>query len=515
MLRRASLAVGCLIGLVGCSSDPECLTRSLTTDVACATSQDCIDDGLEGLTCLDGRCQRVCEVDADCDLGIRPMAGEEGDVCELLPGDIPVGYCEARVCRVGCPDQPCAAGETCDAGRCVLFAESFEPDTPDDVADLGQFGWNGLDKELPNRRTAIVFEGIRGCTLGDVTCAGVAADGQRFLSLQRQPTQAKGTAETDFTCRPCACCLACLFEPDGPSEVNLSSCPDERPSPLTCPAQSPARCNAVCEQCNACPDADQSRIGERLASCEQPPAAKDCANCITCRADTAACTTAQCPTCAQEPGGDACVQCVNANCLGSQACTDCRVCEEARDCVLTDPGSAECLQAVTRCSELGADGCFDAAVGYRRAQLTDDEQALVSPEIDLSRVEGPVILQFDHVPFDVGESYRPGIQGTDPGQWPVAPQQVRVELCGGACEAPASWVLGALDTGGEARVPAASRRNNGLLLGSQTALDWRAGEVRVQVPDALKTAGFRFRFVPDIDEDARLGIDRILLRRRP
>jgi len=183
--------------------------------------------------------------------------------------------------------------------------------------------------------------------------------------------------------------------------------------------------------------------------------------------------------------------------------------------LLSDPGSATTLALVAQCEAQGSDGCFETAVAFDRSELTDLEQAAVSPEINLSGVTGKVVLQLDHVPFNVGESYRPGIQGQDPSTWPLAPQGVRVELCGGACEMPSSWTLGTLSSGGEAILPAANRRRNGLLLGSQAALDWQAGRAEVQIPEGLRTSQLRLRFVPEIDAGTRLGIDRVVVRRVP
>jgi hypothetical protein len=504
----AALWAGALAA-TGCSGDPECASRAVTTEAACKISQDCVDAGYQGLTCLDGRCQKPCRTDAEC--VPPPLGDDESPMCRAEV--VPAAVCEAQLCVLGCPDAPCQAGESCVAGRCVYFEAGFEIPPGGDVADLGQLGWNGLPTALTNRRTKIVFSGLRGCTLGDETCAGTAGEGVRFLALERQPTQAKGTAATDLTCRPCACCLACLFEPEGDPPPQLSSCPGDRPSPLSCPVSTPTRCDAVCQQCAACPDADPGRIGERLTTCEASAAAKTCPACQTCESDKATCRAAMCPSCATEPSGEACVDCVDANCRGSQGCLDCQVCTDARQKLITDPGSAETQQLVARCDAQGVDGCFETAVSFGRSQLEDAEQATVSPEIDLSGATGQVVLQFEHVPFNVGEVYRPGIQGADPSTWPLAEQAVRVELCGGACETPGSWSMGVLTAGGQASLPATNRRRNGLLLGSQTALDWQAGRVEVAIPEALRTARFRFRFVPDIEDAARLGVDHIVVRR--
>lgn len=511
----------------GCSGDPECASRAVTSDTECNLSQDCADKGYQGLTCLDGRCQKPCRIDGEC---VPPSLGDdESPECVALSANPPAAICEGQVCVLGCPDVACGAGESCVEGRCVFFSEGFEAAEGASFVNLELLGWNDLPTELKNPRTKVAYKGLRGCTLGDESCAGVAAEGERFLALERQPTQPKGTAKSGFTCRACACCLACIFQPADAGAVDLAECPcilasgddtatrdycpGDRPNPTSCPS-APARCDAVCQQCAACPAADPARLGPGLTSCEQSAAERTCSNCPTCETEREACRASQCPVCATNPTGAECVSCQQQNCQFA-SCDACEACSAAQAALLSDPGSATTLALVAQCEAQGPDGCFETAVAFDRSELTDLEQAAVSPEINLSGVTGKVVLQLDHVPFNVGESYRPGIQGQDPSTWPLAPQGVRVELCGGACEMPSSWTLGTLSSGGEAILPAANRRRNGLLLGSQAALDWQAGRAEVQIPEGLRTSQLRLRFVPEIDAGTRLGIDRVVVRRVP
>ncbi len=434
---------------------------------------------------------------------------DEPTECQAQIKALSDGICEGQLCQVQCPAVPCEGAETCVNGRCVYAYESFEIAEGEALADLGRMGWNALPIELQNLQTTIVFEGRRDCALGDERCAGPASQGVRFVSIERQPLQASVSVAP--TCRPCACCLDCLFQPESDPPPDLASCPGNRPMPLSCPVSTPQRCDAVCQQCSTCPDADMDRLGMNLTSCELPVAQKTCPGCLTCKAEESTCTASMCPICATAPTSKDCQDCVTLNCLSSQACQDCAVCDTATGCI--GQGTAECIQSVDDCRALGANGCFPAAVGYGRSTLTVAEQALVSAAVNLSSADGEVVLQFDHVPFNVGETYRPGVADTAPSEWPIEPQELRVELCAGSCEVEASWKLGEYDVGGPAVLPAANRRRNGLLLGSQGELDWRTGQVRIAVPSAFRTSQFRFRFVPNLSRDTRLGIDNIMVRR--
>ncbi len=498
--------------LGGCSDSQTCAKRSVVSDSACSTSQDCVDMGFQSLVCLDGLCRRTCVVDSEC-LPNKDDLEDEPDICLQQLNALPPAICEAQVCEIACPDAPCGSGESCRNGRCVYAYEGFEIPPGDDLADLRRQGWNGIETEFTNPKTEIVFRGILGCDLGDERCAGPASEGERFATLERQSLQVR--EEVAPTCRPCACCLQCQLSTADEWLRAEGTCPGERPMPLACPATTPAYCQNVCDACTACTNAPPERVGMNLTSCEVLPAQKTCSSCAPCESDVITCTAATCPMCAAEPNSAACITCVQDNCLESQACQDCRVCDAATSCLVNDPGSAACIQNVTQCEALGDDGCFPAAISYGRAVLNDLEQALVSDVVDLSQASGQVVLQFDYVPFNVAETYRPGVQQVAPQDWPVVPQEVRVDLCGGSCESEASWQLGTLDRGGMAVIPPVNRRNNGLLLGSQTPLDWTAGQVRVVVPEALRTPQFRFRFVPSLATDTRVGIDNVMVRRLP
>ena len=137
----------------------------------------------------------------------------------------------------------------------------------------------------------------------------------------------------------------------------------------------------------------------------------------------------------------------------------------------------------------------------------------MSPEIPaISGISGALVVEFDQVPFNVGLTYRRGIQDTDPQTWPVEPQQVRVQFCGGACDSDASWVDGQLPTGGPAIFPPVAQRFNGLSLGSQSAVDWTSGRIQVVIPTQVRTANFRIRFLPELGDGVRVGIDNIQIR---
>jgi hypothetical protein len=512
------LALAAVLGptLAGCTDGrPTCAPKVVTSDQACATARDCTAAGFQGLDCIGGLCRRGCLRDDDCRLGANP---DEAPECRAA-GPLPAAVCEAQVCVAGCPDAPCGAGETCVAGRCLLAYEGFELRAGEDFVDLARLGFNqGVGQTLTNRTQAVAWSGRVGCDLGDERCAGPAAAGERFALLGTQPTPPRGTALEGPTCRACACCVECLLDP--PSEpVDVLACPRSAslPQSFSCPASTPAVCAQVCEACEDCEAATRPQPIERLLPCEAVAASKTCSSCPACDRETAACRAEQCPACASAPNDPACSSCVRERCLGAPACRACRSCAEAVDCELSTPGSATCEALRALCEGLGPDGCFNTAVAYRREQLTDLEQALVSPPIDLSSAAGGrVVLQLDYVPFDVGLQYRPGIQGVDPREWLVGAQEMRLLLCGGGCGEPGAWraasLVGERDP---AALPPASLRDNGLTLGVQTSLDWRAGRVIFEIPPELLTRDFRYALLPRLGEGVRVGIDELRLRRLP
>ncbi len=165
------------------------------------------------------------------------------------------------------------------------------------------------------------------------------------------------------------------------------------------------------------------------------------------------------------------------------------------------------------CEAQGADGCFRVPIRFPRSQLTEEEQSLTSPAIPLSGVGGELVLQFDYVPFSIGERYVRVIQGFESKDWPRLKQEVRVQLCASNCDREGSWTDASQTNGASARFPEDKERGNALSMGNQTGLDWRSGRTFVSIPEAFRTTAFRFRFVPELEEDARVGLDNILIRR--
>ncbi len=503
----------------GCSEDQTtgCAQKVVTSEQSCSIASDCEGAGLD-LRCVDGRCRLPCRADSDCDLVANADPNDDPE-CRADPNTTPAAVCEAGVCEIGCPDQPCEAGESCFEGRCVLYGEGFEiPDGAPGV-DLRLLGFNDPPGELANSRTKIVWSGPAGCDPAqDLNCNGAAGQGERFVLLESEPTLVKGTALTETTCRACACCLECLADPPA-TPVSLNACPltADIPAPVACEADA-ANCTAVCNACAACPAANRPGVASNplLASCEKTAAARRCALCDDCDALLETCRATECPPCAESLTSAACRDCVDANCLQDQRCQDCRTCAEAQNCRRNnDLNRPDCNTIKDTCDQQGADGCFEVPVDYLRAQLSDAEQAIASPAVDLSGVEGRVILELDYVSFNVGVSYFPGIQGVPPDMWSEATQSVRIQLCEVSTCGPADWLDATLVRGGRAVLPPDSERDNGRLLGTQTVVDWRRGRVQVDIPSAVRTSTFRYRLLPELDLGAQLAVDNILIRRVP
>jgi len=66
-----------------------------------------------------------------------------------------------------------------------------------------------------------------------------------------------------------------------------------------------------------------------------------------------------------------------------------------------------------------------------------------------------------------------------------------------------------------ARVPDDAQLDNGLRFAEQSLADWSINRREVLIPEALRTKDFRFRLLPRLDTDVRVGFDRIRVRRRP
>lgn len=511
MLVLASVAAG-----MGCSEEEEggCARQVVTSAESCRISSDCASAGLD-LSCVNGVCRLPCRTDAECDL-VANVSPTDDPECAASAATTPAAVCEAGLCEVGCPDEPCGERETCFEGRCVVYAEGFEIPEGDRGVDLVSLGFNDPPKELPNNLTKILFAGLEGCTPQvDSNCAGPAGQGVRFVILETQPTPPKGQAVTDLTCRACACCLECLAEPP-PNPISLNSCPrtPDIPTPISCPIRHPS-CDALCAECELCPPADRPGVlnNPLLLACEETAASRRCERCDACDAFLETCRQDECPVCAGAPASEACRDCVDENCVEDPRCQDCLVCADAQRCARNDPGSAQCNQLNSACIGQGASGCFNVPTDYLRAQLRDDEQALTSPVIDLSAVDGNVVMQFDYLAFDVGVTYFPGVQGQPPDQWPEVPQNVRVQFCAGACDQEAEWTDAMLVSGGIAALPFDGQRNNGRLLGDQTVIDWRVGRVTMVVPPGFRTATFRYRLLPALADGALMAVDNILIRR--
>ncbi|MEM7675378.1 MAG: hypothetical protein AAF449_05180 [Myxococcota bacterium] len=500
----------------GCSEEPSgsCLRRVVTSDQSCTVAADCAAAGLD-LTCINGTCRLSCRVDSECDPSVNAdPACDDGQSSDEL------GICQAGVCEVGCSgDESCAGDEVCFEGRCALYAEGFEPIGDALGVDLTALGFNDLPVELTNSRTEVLFQGIEDCIPAvDRNCSGPAGQGRFFAVIESEPTPPKGTPVTGATCRACACCLECLANP--PSvPASLNSCPatPDIPTPLMCPVSHP-NCNSVCNACDQCQPAARPTVATNpfLVSCEKTAAGRRCALCDACDSFLSTCQTQSCPICATEPASESCRDCVQTNCLSDPRCVDCVTCADAQNCARSDPGSAECNRLNDACDAQGAAGCFDVPVDYLRAGLTNAEQSLVSPAIDLaSSSADSVVMQLDYVSFDVGISYFRGEQGVPPSQWQQEPQSVRVQFCGGSCTSESSWVDAVQVNGAPGILPSDNQRNNGRLLGDQTIVDWRTSRLRLTVPSSLRTTQFRYRLLPSLADSAQVGIDNILIRRAP
>lgn len=505
-----------LFGLA-CEEDAACPPLVVQSDKACETTADCVEEGFTNLQCVNSICALGCVSDIDCVLSASPE-------CQVEQGLPPPTVCERQLCQLACPAAPCVAGESCIDGRCVVAAEDFEG-TGQSVITLDGLGWNQLASPevvpLSNPNVRVVAAGEAGCVLGDDDCAGVAASGARFVVLGTQATTEKGTARLAPTCRPCACCLECQLEPGdyGVAGDIYQQCPFSSavPAPLTCPSSIPAACAQVCADCDQCEAAPAQRGTANLVSCEATAAAKTCSSCAGC--DGEACRSCRDGVCQQACSGGlgtaSCTQCEAMQCPTCTECRTCEVCDEARSCELVDPSAAECRARRLACDGLGLDGCYPTPIRYDRSQLSELEQALVSPAVDLSGRGGRLILSFAYVPFGVAERYFESRQGVPASMWRQRDQELVVELCGANCAQDASWQEGLRPDGERASVPPLERRNNGLSLGKQSEVDWRSGRVEVMIPNALRTSTFRYRFLPRLDAQAVVGVDNIRIRSEP
>lgn len=489
MLRRLTLGLIAL-SVLACSSDKKCQPRVVVTEEKCATTDDCVKAGYFGLGCVNGSCSKSCTRDEDCAV-VAKVTSDDKEACPDLAGQPNKTFiCEAQLCTSGCPDVPCGANETCFEGRCSIFTESWEPKNGTDTVTPEIKGWNNDGRDLENVKTKVVFSGLSGCPRGDEKCAGPAADGLRFVSVERVPTPPQSTPTNGDTCRACACCVECKLAPPA-QNLTLLQCPrniDIGPEAM-CPAGTPSVCMDVCNQCDTCMAAPVTRdIGDELRTCEKDAARKTC------------------PACEQAcPPVDAGLPC---------PILECTQCRDAERCDLETPGSSHCDDLHRDCNAQGANGCFSTPIARPRSQLTDREQSLESPAINLNGIAGDLVLELEYVPFDVGEQYRVVQQGADPSTWPVKAQEVVVEMCGGSCNQDGSWTPAMTAAGTPASFPPDTERRNGVRLGAQSIIDWNSNRVQVAIPEPLRTADFHFRFVPKLADNVRFGIDKISIRRR-
>src|SRR5438132_1678095 len=124
MSRALAVSVVGTLALVSCSSAKD----------QCATTQDCLSQGLQLQRCVNGKCQQTCAGDSDCKPPARVCMSGDAD-CERLKAEeamkpAPSLICEERLCTLGCPDAPCGPKEKCVEGRCAHYFESFEATPP-------------------------------------------------------------------------------------------------------------------------------------------------------------------------------------------------------------------------------------------------------------------------------------------------------------------------------------------------------------------------------------------------
>ncbi len=507
------------LAMFACGGDEaDCPARVITADQSCTVTKDCVEAGFPTLSCVSGQCALPCATDLEC---VLEKSSE--DKCATIK--LPLGVCENQICVAACPDVPCANGQSCFGGRCVLAQESFEIPEGKTRADLFELGWNQVTDEaqpdkLSNNLHVLRSQGLDGCPPDDIRCAGPSAEGARYVTISAVATPEKGTPELETTCRSCACCLECIAAPPAMSFDPLS-CPfnDTVPALLSCPATTPTVCEQVCNACEQCPTAAANRgSGNLLLGCEQTAANRDCSTCAACTeqasSDCLSCRSNQCQAECVDLDSFECVTCEEQNCNSCLSCRDCNACRDADSCEITEPLAASCRRKRAKCTQQGADGCFFTPVGYPRAQLTNIEQSLISPVFDLSGAQGAVVIRFSFVSFGVQENYYPGIQGKPAIEWTLTPEEVVVQLCAGACEKETSWQDAQFTGNQPASFPPTNQRGAALLVGSQSKADWRAGTLEVAVPDSLKTSSFQLRFLPRLAKESTVGIDSIQILER-
>ncbi len=515
------------LGLLGCDSTYEGPCR---TNADCASSAVALCDQTLALTCVSGECVEVCETELDCrEDPLEPV--DRRDCGGVNPNRFRV--CENLRCAPGCLPEgmsgegfQCPAGQACAAdGRCALFAESFEPPMGEVsvslpiLRELCRTGgtdpetcskWDDLPRAKRNTKSLISYSGLQGCNReqfgAEETCGGPAADGSFYLRLRRVPRSSRAPV-FDYTCAACQCCAECRDNEFSNHRGGVClGVPIPRLDEM-CSPDKPA-CASVCADCATCPPVP---VGERqrptteestgLNQCQVVAAARTCPAWLdaeNCRSAARAATcAAECPDPEQTP--PACDACLKTECAAED--------RTYRTCELAEMERGACPECTDiwgplqdLCDSQGAQACVQGAVFVNRAILDEAEQALVSPVINLQGVAGDLRLSFQYIPFRIGATFFPV---ADEGP---APQLVQIAFCGGACENEASWI----DSG--VTLPTEGERNNGLAAGEHAARDWSVYGFDAAIPEALRTATFRFRLLPRLADEAVLGVDNVLVR---
>jgi hypothetical protein len=546
-------------------SDCSCNSRAKNS---CGVSDDCVAQGIKNARCVNGQCTQVCASDNEC--SIRQCSPGD-NACLMAMNSVQI--CEDSLCVTGCSTDNDCGGDTCINHRCYVYFESFEGCGPlkrdqaeNTVAahcgdkvhctdmDPRMNCWNGIaypaveGVQRKNDRTRIVAQAA-DCDPaqdGDEVCAGPAGDGIAFLAIQVVPTTARGTPEIDVTCEACACCRACRDPSARASGIDAG--PDDAGNPTdggappvldclgaalpdlpdggtnACMASAPAACQQACTACDMCTQANPPRSLLGLYSCESEAAQHDCDACTPYRACLKTNQT-MISACSQGSGpfmngNTACMftsssrteDCSDCFCGGSLK-LDCRACRDGADTSISPVLSSS---AARRCAAQGAAGCYPTPVDILRSGLTDDEQSIDSFKIPAvgANSAGTLILSFEYVAFNIGRTFTQVKQNQPRESWPVIPQEVVVQLCGGNCTDPMSWSDAQFTDMTRASIPSDDQRDNGLGFGNQDSHDWAGNYREIQIPTDKRTADFQIRFVPRLADAARVGIDRIQIRRR-
>ncbi|MEE2901158.1 MAG: hypothetical protein VYC39_02465 [Myxococcota bacterium] len=494
----------------------------------CFTTQDCFDQGVTLGECVNGSCQRTCETDENCAYSDASCPPDDAACLNAIEDLKSASFiCEAFVCVAGCPDVACSDGATCRDGRCEYFSESFEASQSGDFVNLQSLGWNNIDRDLRNTKLIVAWSGGKGCdAVGDIDrCAGPAGEGEYFAVLERSQATPRAPRDYGMTCRACACCLACQ---DPLARTSTTSvCPGViYPEVSVCTESILPECQTICDTCSQCPQEPTVADSAGLNACEARVAPQTCDACIAydqCLASKEAenrpCPgdAATYPECSDgDPASRTAVDCQRCLLKECSALEDnCLACKKAASLKTSNPDEPELwrdLQAT--CDALEANACYEVPKKVIRTDLTFDEQALESPEIDLGAANTKsLILEFRFVAFDVGDSFVRVIQGTPETEWITEEQRVAVQFCGGNCQIAENWKDATVSSPSRpASFPAVAQKNNNLLFGEQNQSDWTINTMVVSLPSEMVTQTFRFRFVPILGQDVRVAIDDISIR---